>query len=356
MLPRRLLSHIGAVFSWNTDTELEVGEGAIAGLGFLGPILLGVACGDLAAGLAASTGSLPVGGVGTGRNLVDQLRSATLILLPTAAAAAIAELLMMAGDGGRPLLVGLAVAAAVVGGYSPTAAALTTRFTLFLVITLSLAQAAARPGPLIVLLIGGALWTALLWLLYGAVARRLRARPHVRPQGAAGDASATAAPYGARWKASLRHLRGWLFALKLGACLAIAQSLDLLFPRHHLHWIALTVVILAQRRADLLPVRTTQRTVGAILGAVLASFSLTASLPIGLMIAAVGLIASTRPLLKARHYLSYSAMMTTLIVLLTDFGQPVDAAFLLDRVIATLIGAALVITAHALANRLLTAT
>ena len=64
------------------------------------------------------------------------------------------------------------------------------------------------------------------------------------------------------------------------------------------------------------------------------------------------LIAGTRPLLKARHYLSYSAMMTTLIVLMMDFEQPLEQAVLADRTLATLIGGSLVVVANLVSNRI----
>ncbi|WP_338075785.1 FUSC family protein [Bradyrhizobium septentrionale] len=93
---------------------------------------------------------------------------------------------------------------------------------------------------------------------------------------------------------------------------------------------------------------------GAALGGIVAGLGVAAHPPVGLLIAGIGLIAGTRPLLKMRHYLSYSAMMTTLIVLMMDFEQPLEALVLVDRTIATLIGGGLVIVANLAGERIAT--
>lgn len=69
-------------------------------------------------------------------------------------------------------------------------------------------------------------------------------------------------------------------------------------------------------------------------------------------VAGIGLIAGTRPLLKARHYLSYSAMMTTLIVLMMDVEQPLEPTVPADRTLATLIGGGLVVVANIVSSRI----
>jgi hypothetical protein len=226
----------------------------------------------------------------------------------------------------------------------------TTRFTLFLIITLSLAATTPHRLLLMLLLAGGAIWTALLWLLFGIV---------TRVTGNAGAATVeepqpqpTRTEKLARWRASLDRFTGWQYAAKLTLCLAVAASLDLFYPGHHLYWISLTIVLLAQRRADLMPVKITQRALGAALGGIVAGLCVAARPPVWLLIAGIGLIAGTRPFLKARHYLSYSAMMTTLIVLMMDFEQPLEHAVLADRTLATLIGGSLVFVANLGANRI----
>jgi uncharacterized membrane protein YccC len=155
-----------------------------------------------------------------------------------------------------------------------------------------------------------------------------------------------------RWWTSLRRFAGWQYAAKLTLCLAVAAVLDLFYPDRHLHWISLTVVLLAQRRVDLMPVKITQRALGAVLGGIVAGFCIAAQPPVWLLIAGIGFIAGSRPLLKARHYLSYSAMMTTLIVLMMDFEQPLEQAVLADRTLATFVGGSLVVIANLAGSRI----
>jgi len=197
---------------------------------------------------------------------------------------------------------------------------------------------------------GGAIWTALLWLLFGILVRVTRSGAPAIADGP--QPPPTRTEKWMRWRASLWQFPGWQYAAKLTLCLAVAAVLDLFYPDHHLHWISLTVVLLAQRRVNLMPVKITQRALGAALGGIVAGLCVAARPPVWLLIAGIGLIAGTRPLLKARHYLSYSAMMTTLIVLMMDFEQPLEQAVLADRTLATFIGGSLVVVANLAGNRI----
>ena len=195
-------AHLGDALRWNRETEFEFAEGIIAGLGFVGPILLAALYGDLPLGLAASAGSLPIGTIAAGRSAAEQARNLALALMPTLSAAGLAVVLADAGWQGKVLVVVLAGIAALFGGYSRTAAIVTTRFTLFLIITLSLAAATPHRLLLMLLLAGGAIWTALLWLLLGIAAHVTRNTgaatvedPQPRP---------TTAEKLTRWRASLR--------------------------------------------------------------------------------------------------------------------------------------------------------
>lgn len=345
-----LKAHISEAFGWSRDTEFKVGEGVIAGLGFVGPILLAASLGNVAPGLAAAAGSLPIGRVGIGRSLADQTRSLVLSVAPTMCAAAFAEPLVAAGSTGKVLTVALAALAGTAGGYDRIAAVVTTRFTLFLIIAQSLAAATPHHGMLLLLSSAGALWTAILWLFFGAIVRatnpkRLAMAEPIR-------AAAPGFQKLTRWRISLMRPAGWHFTIKLVLCLAAAEAFDWAFPNHHLHWIALTVVILAQRRGDPIPVKITQRALGAVVGVVAAGLCLALRPAVWLLIASIGVIAGMRPLLKARHYLGYTALMTTLIVFMMDFAQPPDRSVLTDRVLATFIGAGLVVAANLAGSRL----
>lgn len=138
-------------------------------------------------------------------------------------------------------------------------------------------------------------------------------------------------------------------------CLSIAGLLRWLWPDHHMHWVALTVALLAEWQIDAFPVRTTQRALGAALGVLAAGVLVFYVPPDWLLIAGMGVLAGLRPLLRASNYLAYTAVMTPLIILLLDAGRPPEAGILIDRLVATLIGAGLVIATNLLFMKILPA-
>jgi uncharacterized membrane protein YccC len=155
-----------------------------------------------------------------------------------------------------------------------------------------------------------------------------------------------------RWRRSLTGSAGWSYPIRLVPCIAIAAAIDVGWPSHHLHWIGLTVAILTQRQVEHMPVKTTQRALGTAIGVVMAAFTLRSELPSWALAGVVGILAGARPLLRVRSYLAYSAVMTPLIILVIDAGRAPDSGLLLDRLVATLIGAALVIGTNLLMIRL----
>lgn len=102
----RAKAHLGEALRWNRETEFELAEGIIAGLGFVGPILLAALFGDLPLGLAASVGSLPIGTVAAGRSAGDLVRNLALALMPALCAAALAVALADTGWGEKPSSLG----------------------------------------------------------------------------------------------------------------------------------------------------------------------------------------------------------------------------------------------------------
>ena len=67
------------------------------------------------------------------------------------------------------------------------------------------------------------------------------------------------------------------------------------------------------------------------------------------------MLAGLRPLLRARNYLAYTAAMTPLIIVLLDAGATPGIGVLIDRLVATLIGAGLVIATNWLFGKFLEA-
>jgi uncharacterized membrane protein YccC len=115
----------------------------------------------------------------------------------------------------------------------------------------------------------------------------------------------------------------------------------------------MTVALLMERPIESFPVRTTQRAVGTTLGVAITDLIGAHTLPVWLLVGASGLLAAARPLLRARNYLLYSVVMTPLVIVILDAGRPAPPDVLLERLLATLIGAALVIGANLAFGRLL---
>lgn len=343
-------SHLADVLRWSSETEVELAEVVASGLGVAGPVLMAAVLGHLPFGLVASVGGLMAGGAGVGRGARAQLQDLGVVLLPAILAAVAASLVTGYSRATDGLMVGLAAAAGAIGGYSRSLVAATTRFVLFLIITANIGSAiVSNRVALLTLILLGMAWAAGMALLLGGLVRVVRGRDASLDE--VSPAAPTTAQKFTRWKRSLAHLSGWQYPLRLTFCLGIAVGLQWFWPDHHLHWVALTVAILLQRQVEPLPVKTTQRAIGTILGVSLASLLLAQDPPSWMLAVGIGLLAGVRPLLRARSYLAYSVVMTPLIVLIMDAGQPLAAGVLIDRLVATFIGAGLVITANWIAGK-----
>jgi uncharacterized membrane protein YccC len=222
------------------------------------------------------------------------------------------------------------------------------RFILLLVITVAVAENMPDRAGLLLLIAAGALWTSILSLLLGAVARAA---------GPSKPAETSPPPLLrerlTRWRRALTRLAGWQYALRLTICLSIAGLLRWLWPDHHMYWVALTVALLAEWQVEAFPLRTTQRALGAALGVLATGVLLIAPPPDWLLVTCMAVLAGLRPLLRVRNYLAYSAVMTPLIILVLDAGRAPELGILIDRLVATLIGAALVIAVNLLFGKLL---
>jgi uncharacterized membrane protein YccC len=152
----------------------------------------------------------------------------------------------------------------------------------------------------------------------------------------------------------MQSLAGWQFSVRLVVGLGLASGLRALWPSHHYGWIVLTVALLTQRPLEHLPVKTIQRTLGVLIGVALTwafLVCITAPILLGVLIC---LLATTAAAARARSYLAYSAISTPVILLVLDFGRPIQTALLADRLVATLAGAAIVVALNVALDRLTT--
>jgi uncharacterized membrane protein YccC len=343
-----LRAHLRESVRWSAA---ETGSAAMlgAGLSIAGPLLFAALQGDLRHGFVAARGGLLIGGIDAGRSWRDQAQDLARVLAPAMVATAATALVTGHGWHTDAIVIGLAGVAALVGGLSRDLARATMQFTLFLIIATGVAETSPVDTPLALLMLAGMTWAVVVNLVVGTVFRLVRRDDPVA------DAETTPEPSWSqrivRWRRTLATRAGWQFALRLVFCLSAASVLRWIFPNDHLHWVMMTVALLLERSIDAFPVKTTQRALGTALGVIIAAVFLESTLSAAAVVIAVAMLGALRPLLRLRNYLLYSAVMTPLVMVVMDAGQPVAAGLLADRLLATVLGAALVIGANALVGR-----
>lgn len=335
------------IFGTRDRTPIRIRSILVAAFGMGVPVVAGLWLGYGEAGFTIGLGAILLSGAtgGTAAPSGDRDRSSSAIL-PAMLAVTVATLIA-----GRPwtdaAMIGLVSIAALSSGFSRPFAIGAIRFCIYLVLGAGFLDGAASGRSDAALVFGiGALWNI---VLRGLLADRspIAGAPmqvmHVP----------TPAQRRAHFRKTLRSLAGWQFAARLIFGMAVASVIRHLWPDRHFYWIMLTVVLLTQRPIEHLPVKTVQRLIGTIAGVGVTWFIVTdvTSQPILAML--VCLLATLVPVTRARSYLLYSIVATPLILLVLDLGKPIEVALLTDRVMATIVGGALVIAGNIAADRLL---
>jgi Fusaric acid resistance protein-like len=333
--------HLNETLKWS-GARLDWPHGIAGGLAMTVPVIVGSVTGHLAWGLAASVGGLMIGGLGSLASVREQVADIGLAIAASAAATLAA--LELSGLAFEKTL--LAFVVALVGGFSVRAAVAATRFVVFLMIAVGMMDGVEHPLPMALMVAAGALWSAAANLFIGAIARSRRAPGEEKVHRVH-----TFAQHKAHWLRTLRTLGGWQYALRLGICLAIAVMLKSIWPEHHLNWIAITVVLLTERTVEAFPVKITQRTLGTLVGVVIAEVIEVSGLAAAVPALVIAVLATARPLMRANNYLAYTVITTPLILVILETGRKPETSLLVDRLLATLAGAALVLAANAALRR-----
>lgn len=310
---------------------------AIAALGMAVPAFVGVALGRAEAGFTIGLGAMLLAGAPTPAGPAPEAPSPGSAILP--AALAVLAATAIAGAAWTDVaVVALAGMAAAVSGYSRPVGVAAIRFIIYFVLSISLIDAAGDRRGSAALIFGlGALWNIALRLTLA----RVPDAPPVAP-----GRVATTAQRNAHWRRTMRSLAGWQFPIRLMLGLGVASMLRQLWPTHHYGWIVLTVALLTQRPLEPLPVKTIQRAAGTALGV-----ALTWAILIGLaaplaLAAAICVLATGAAIARPRNYLAYAVLATPVILLVLDIGKPIEPALLVDRLVATLAAAAIVVAAN----------
>jgi Fusaric acid resistance protein-like len=335
---------VSACADWREAALLKGPESVVAMLGMAGPVAVGTFLGNPRIGIAASLAGLALSAGRKGEPHREQ--ACTLVYgMVAGALAMVAGSAMTRFDLAASGIPAAAAAAALIGGLSRPMARASTQFILFVIIATSLRPGGTNPFCTMILFCIGSVWTIGLSL----VSKRLMylLRPVPPSSAASGIGQPLRYPVKQllrRWRTSLTGLCGWLYPLRLTACLIAAGVYEWLWPRHHGYWVAITVVLVVQRPLQSGLKRTFQRAAGTAIGVVLTAPLLFGAAPIWLTVGMIAALAVARPILMEVSYTAYAAVMTPLVILLIDFGQGPSRGVVVDRLAATAAGGVLSMT------------
>ena len=342
MLARALRHpHLAEALRWDKNGEpLDARTIAIAALGMAVPALVGLLLGKPELGFTIGLGAMLLAGAPSQPGTANEPAAPGAAILPAALAVVIATAIAGAAWTDAAMIA-IAGGAAAISGYSRPLAVAAIRFIIYLVLSVSLIDAATSHRAVAALVFGlGALWNVAIRLL---LARRRKPAP---PAEAA--RVVTRAQRNAHFKRTMRTLAGWQFPIRVVLGLGIASVLRHLWPAHHYGWIILTVALLTQRQLEPVSVKILQRAFGTALGVALTWAILTGLAAPAALAVVICLLATGASLARSRNYLAYAVLATPVILLVLDIGKAVEPALLVDRLVATLVAAAIVIGANLL--------
>jgi uncharacterized membrane protein YccC len=142
---------------------------------------------------------------------------------------------------------------------------------------------------------------------------------------------------------ALTGRRTWLFAVRLGLVLAVAELAMQLLPLDRPYWVLLTAAVVLKPDFGSVFARGLQRTLGTFVGVLLGSAVLV-TLPKGpLLLIPVAVFALLFPFGSSRNFGMLSTFLTPLVLLLVEFAGGTTAGVASDRLLDTAIGAAIVL-------------
>jgi hypothetical protein len=334
-------AHLGEAFRWTPIEPLTLRTLAIAMFAMGVPVATGFALGKPSLGLVIGLGSMLLanevpgqaaeGGHGWGASIVP-----ALLAVPAA-------MLLGRVPWGDAAMVAICVAAATLVNWSRPAAGGAVRFIIFLILNLGLSASGggAHHGGAALLFGIGALWRAIL--------RRLFRKRHAPAPGVTETPPArvvTPAQRRRHFQRTMRSLQGWQYPIRLGVGLAVAVLLRDLWPERHFGWVVLTIALLTPRAIEHLPIQITQRVAGTLAGVALAGAVLHLAPGHVALAVAVVLLGVAAPIARAGNYALYCLLSTPVILLAMDAGAEGADGLLVDRLIATIGGAAVILAAN----------
>lgn len=334
-----------ALFHWSRAERVGALRILAAAIGLATPVVVGALTAHVAAGMTAAMGGLAMAEVGDTGSAAERVADVLRCLVAIMLAVLLGTFVTRGGVPGALAMIAAAAIASALGSTSREAAKATMKFAIFLAIATYAAWPDGDPARMVGFFGAGAVWAAAVALILSA-AFHLASR--AAGEGADSPASARTAapmPWARRIVRAASRREAWSYTARLVAALAAAQLVYALWTSPHAYWVVVTAALVVTRATAGAHVRALQRTLGTLAGVVLGTLLLASHIATWGVLAAIALFAGLRPLLKVRNYLAYSAIMTPLVVLLLEFGQPFDPSILVERVVATLVGCAIAMAA-----------
>ncbi|KAF1008881.1 MAG: hypothetical protein GAK28_00513 [Luteibacter sp.] len=337
-------AHIAEVFRWSDDVALGWRRVLLAFVAMTVPIVTGQWADKPALGYLVGLGAMLMAGESHGS--ASEPSSVWLTWLPVVLSVTVASLVAQLPFA-DVLMIALIVPASTLVNYSRPAAVAGIRFIVLLVLNMGLVGGHGAHGRGAALMFGvGAIWRLLLRVVMR------RERPLAEKSVPSGR-EPTHRQRRAHLGRALRSLQGWQYPIRLVGGLAAACLIRNLWPKHHFAWIVLSIVLLTPRALERLLVHITQRAIGTFLGVALTG-ALLAWGPGHLATAIVVCVFGTAaPLLRTGNYGLYCIFSTPIILVAMSANAPVGAMLLEDRLTATLMAAAIVVTANLLMDAVL---
>ncbi|MFS3134267.1 FUSC family protein [Gluconacetobacter sacchari] len=302
------------------------------------PIGLGLMAGQARAGAAIAVGAMLASNVTRYDTARAQMEESALIVLSLLLACLAGVGIAPLGGGAADMaLWGIMTLAALCGNFGRMAAIVTGRFIVFVVILTEMARHAHHPRAMVGLVMAGGVAAAILVPVLSRGTSSSAAPPSPR----VGLAARVR-----RWGRSLRRLSGCQFALRIAIVMALTLSMDALWPDRHGLWAGLTAALLCRRQLERVPVRASQRALGAMLGVLLSCLFLFHAPSRGEFILFLSGLGVASMMARARNYMLYSMVATPLIMILVGGGKVVDGAVLIDRLVFTLAGAIVLVSVN----------
>lgn len=340
-MPDHVPSAIGSIFSWSSEKPVHPSLIIGSGLGIGIPMIISGLLGMIGVGSIVSIGTLAIANMSEDSPLLKQYSTIIFAIVADAIAFWFGSVI-----GNSSIISGLSLVfvtffIALVGGMNRTFARCSSLILIFLIIGSSFhsGDLLSATGISCFFVIGEIWIFVLIWCLSSLFAR-FESDPHVpeSPEKTVKPGSSSLSRQFRYWKKNLHTIKGWAYAIRISICVLFAEITAILLNVPRSYWIALVVVLVVHRNLPTTMSRISMRALGTCTGVVIASALMLWSIPSGLFILIITILALVRPYAKSRNYLFYTSVMTILILSLLEFHEPYIQGIIMDRLVNTLIG------------------